>query len=487
VAIKGVPDDISAILARLGGHLDRRRKEHVSLLRYRDGGSPIPAAVSRARVTKAYRMLMPMAEAPWADLVVGSTMDRLEINGVNDPDNKQLADKAWGLWQENAMDNESKIAHDTILTDGRACALVWKEPGEDSAEIYLDSMATTIVEYAPGSRRRRTAAMRYWIDGTTPYANIYTDTGIYKFKGPPNSASPLGTQWERYQPEGDQEWPVTHELGEVPVVEIGINRRLKPGRYPFARGEYEHCLGLIDRINLLTFLGLVVAFWMGFPLRGVIGQRVLKDDNGDVIPPFDSTAGGIFQLENPEAKLGEFAAADRSNLSVFSELAQLAMITKTPRHYFPMEGGLVNLSADAIRASEGALHAKVANYQPQLGEGWIDVMRLQTKWEGDGVLSPRASIQWADKESRSLAERADAASKLKDILPGVAIAERIMGFSRDDWRGWQSETSGNAITNLMQQVANGSQPVTIQVGHSQPNGKGAPGLPTGQPDGKPTS
>jgi hypothetical protein len=138
-------------------------------------------------------------------------------------------------------------------------------------------------------------------------------------------------EWEK-RPVDGEDWPLANPLGVVPVVEIRVNPRLAPGNFPYARGEFAHCTGLIDRINLLTFLGLVVAFWMGFPLRGVIGDKirreVLVDDDGQPIvdaatgkqktralPPFDAQPDSVFQFENPEAKIAEFKAADRRNLA----------------------------------------------------------------------------------------------------------------------------------------------------------------------------
>ncbi len=92
-----------------------------------------------------------------------------------------------------------------------------------------------------------------------------------------------------------------------------------------------------------------------------------------------------------------------------------------------------NLSADAIRASEGGLHAKVTGHQASLGEGWEEVLRLAGRMLPEPVdLSPRASLQWADRESRSLAERADAAAKLATILPQQAIIEKVLGVSSDE-------------------------------------------------------
>lgn len=467
-------------VSRLSGRLDKQRAEHLKLDKYVEGRSPLPEAVVRAKVTRAYRMLMPMADAPWASLVVGSTQDRLEVTGITDTDSA-VADAAWGHWQDNSMDMESKVAHNAILTDGRAAALVWKEPGEDVPKISLDNMATMVVEHEEGSRRAKDGvrALRMWIDDESgrPFCNLFTRKEIFKFQGPKGMSGGLGTQWEPRQTmgaDGPEPWPLENPYDVLPVVEIGINRKLRSGPWPYARGEFAHCTGLIDRINLLTFLGLVVAFWMGFPLRGVVGERILKDDKGNIIPPFQASAPGLFQLENPNADIKEFAAADRKNLSVFAELAQLAMITRTPRHYFPMEGGMANLAADAIRASEGALHAKCSDYKPEAGEGWEQVMRLTCLEADNSALSPRAELQWRDSESRSLAERADAASKLKDVLPQVAIAELALNVTQDQWRRWQAESSGNAIANLINAAA---QPT--------PGGNGNGQVPAAEPSGQP--
>ena len=185
-----------------------------------------------------------------------------------------------------------------------------------------------------------------------PFATLYTPTAIYKFQGAEKGVhGPQGVTWEqRIVP--DEDWPVPNPFGVVPVVELPVNRRLKPGVWGYARGEFEHVLALIDRINLLTFLGLVVAFWMSFPLRVLIGERILRDDDDCPIPPFKIGSDQVVQLENPDAKIDSYPAADRSNLSIFEELDQLAALTKTPVTYFPHSGSISNLSADAIRGLE---------------------------------------------------------------------------------------------------------------------------------------
>jgi Phage portal protein, SPP1 Gp6-like len=464
-----VPPEVKRQLVKLSERLDKRASKHAVIDRYYEGSSPLPPAIIRAGVTKAYRMLMPVAEAPWGSLVVGSTQDRLEVSGIRTGD-QDLDDKAWGLWQDNEMDAESDIAHDAALVDGRAFAMVWPEDGVPA--ISLDNTATMIVQYREGSRRHRMAALRRWVDDDQyPFATLYRPDGIFKFQGPRYSSGRAGTQWQVRQPPADAEWPMPNASGVVPVVELAINRRLKPGTLAYARGDYEHCTGLIDRINLLTFLGLVVAFYLGFPLRGTIGEKVLRDDNGDPIAPFDSNAPGIFQLENPQAQIVEYKAADRKNLSIFAELDQLATITSTPRHYFPMDGGMSNLSADTIRASEGALHAKVTGYKKTLGQGWLGVTQLCGLMSKEKLEIPaRAEIRWKDHESRSLAERADAAVKLKDILPWQVIAERCLNATQDEIARWQAERSSDVLGQLVAEAAQ-APPVPATVGNGgQPAG-----------------
>jgi hypothetical protein len=434
-----IPNEVRSQLKTLLAELERRAQLHQKLDCSYEGDAPIPEAIVRARVTKSYRHLMPISGAPWGSLVVDSTQDRLEVSGIRSED-KHADELAWRLWQENFMDDEGSLAHQEALIDGRAFALVWREPGSSIPEVSIDNSATMAVMYREGSRRERIAALRWWVEDDGKQAlTLYTKDYVWKFVEPRTGGQDRGRiragdrWWERRETR-DEPWPLRNPYGVIPGVELAVNRRVKQGIFPLARGEYAHCLGLIDRIELLTFLGLVVAFWMGFPLRGIIGEKLLKDDDGNPIPPFDAHASGIAVLENPNAKPFEYEAADRKNLSIFAELDQLSSITKTPRHYFPTDKAFSNISADAIRASEGGLHAKVTKHKRSLGRGNWEIMRLLALMSDEELSLPaRATVEWQDHESRSMAERADAATKLASIgIPVPMVAERYLNFSQSD-------------------------------------------------------
>lgn len=465
-------DQLVVQVKRLSKKIDDRTRQHKKVLPYVEGPCPTPGAVQKARLTKVYEYLMPVSAAPWGSLIVDSKLDRLEVLGLRDTD-EEGAKRIWReVWQPNDMDAETKLGHSAALLDGRCFGTIW--PGKDGTpDISLDDCTQMVVEYKSGSRKYRTAALRRWKEGDRLYATLYRPEGVYKFQGPESGTSnPSSTEWEKREVP-DEEWPLKNPFGDkIPVVELAVNRKLKAGAFPYARGEFEHCLGLLDRINLLTFLGLIVAFWMGFPMRGVLGEtirrEVLKDDDGNPLvdangkektkqkPPFEVDPGSIFQMENPEAKLAEFKAADRKNLSIYDEFQQLAVITKTPRHYFPMEGTIANIATETIAAFEGAMIAAVSGDTATLGGGWEELCRLGgSVLKNPVVLSQQAEMRWKNPEFRTLAEVADAASKLKDALPWMAVAEYALNASQEEISRWSAMKASEAVTELLAQVKNG--------------------------------
>jgi hypothetical protein len=482
---------LQAMLDKLGSKLATRGSREAILDGYYSGAAPLPRAVIASKMTNAYAMLMSQATAPWGATVVDAVADRLEVTGIDSGD-KAVDQALWGLWQDSQVDAESKLVHSSALISGRAYGMVWPDPDDDDGrpEFSFDSSAQMIVQYEEGSRRERVAAMRYWNDDDdpddVPCATLYLPDGIYKFVGSAKGVhGPQGVTWEQRMVDGE-EWPVPNPFGVVPVVELPVNRRLKPGCYPYARGEFEHVLGLIDRINLLTFLGLVVAFSLGFPLRVLIGEKIIRDDDDNPLPPFTVGADQLAQLENPDAKIDQFTAADRSTLSIFAELDQLAALTKTPVTYFPSPGSISNLSADAIRGLESGLVAKIPKHKVSLGEGWEELLRVGGMQLDTPVeLSPRAELTWSDHENRSLAERADAASKLVNILPQAALLEYVLNLTAEQIARIQTQRAGDALSQLVAAAAaqKPGSPPSVGAGGGPPQTLTAPAAPTATQNG----
>lgn len=432
--------------------LDRRAAQFEKLEQYvSPGGCPIPEPIARAQVTQAYRMLMAFAQTNYAPLIVRSARSLLHPGGIRNGGSAETDQAAWGMWQANKLDAEARLAHDAILTHGRAFAIAW--PSTDGEPtITIEDPSTTIVEYVEGSRYVRAAGVRRWIgDDKRPHATLYRPDGVYKFSGPKNSSGSRGTQWEQRIVDGEP-WPLKPQVdGVVPVVEIATNRRLKATRYGYAEGDFENVLGLLDRINVLEFLRLVIAFTAGFPVRIVIGDKILKDDEGNDIAPFKLAVDTIAQLEDPNVKVEELKAADLKSFgeAIDRDTQTLSGLTSTPA-YFLRSVPIQNVSADAIRAADLPRVSKAEDHKLFLGEGWEEVLRTAGKLRREPLdIGDAASLVWLNRESRSLAERADAASKLKDLLPWQVVAELAFDATQDDLARWQSMVDADSLGQLV--------------------------------------
>lgn len=449
--------ELLAQLTSMSSELDRRARGAQRLDDYHDGNHPIPDVVIRSKATKAYRLILDLADTNWPQLIVDSVDERLEVQGISLGD-EELDKRAWDFWQTNGLDADSSLTHQSALTTARAFVIVWPSAGGGAPDITPEHASTCIVQYAPGSRRVRVAALRRWEDAGRWYATLYRPDGVYKFQSkrlPGTTNSYSRTDWERREVPGEV-WPLPNPFGPlVPVVEVAVNRDLRPSPYGRAFGEFERNVGHIDRINFATFSQIVAMTWSGFPLRALIGDPILRDDDGNPLAPFDVAADSLVQIENPDGKLMQLPEANLENYgkTIDRYVQQLAAITKTPPHY--LLGQLVNLSADAIRAAEAGLVSKVRRHQNRIGEAWEEVFRLSLIAAGQDVPASAqgAQIIWKDPESRSMAERADAAVKLKDILPWQALASKVLAATPQEIQAWSEQRGADALSALIAQPA----------------------------------
>jgi hypothetical protein len=87
-------------------------------------------------------------------------------------------------------------------------------------------------------------------------------------------------------------------------------------------------------------------------------------------------------------------------------------------------GQVVNVSGDALKAAETGLASKVKSKKREFGESWEHVMRLAFRVMGDARADEaKAETIWADSESRTVSELADAA--VKKASAGVPWRQRM--------------------------------------------------------------
>ena len=162
------------------------------------------------------------------------------------------------------------------------------------------------------------------------------------------------------------------------------------------------------------------------------GLEVIEDEDGNVVNPFASEAGRIWQSEDPETKFGQFDAArlDGYADALATLTQQIGALAGLPPHYLGLHGDQP-ASADAIRSSEASLVATCIARQRTFGAAWAEVARLVIAVR-DGVDPASVDVEtvWANAETRTPAQAADAASKLAQIgVPLTFLMDTTLGFS----------------------------------------------------------
>jgi hypothetical protein len=404
------------------------------------------------------------ARTNWAALVIDSPAERLGVDGFRFGEESGADDEANRIWQENSMDAESDLVHYGALSQRRSFVLV--EEGENGRPRLLHKSARQIaVAYDPHDPRKIAAGLYLYLDPWTgnARATVWTPDDFYELASNTGEVSfPMGVArldgWDMWAlpsgtpSEGKNPW------GEVPIVPF-VNRR---NRRTSGFAEHEDILSIQNRINTSVIQLMAAGRYGAFRQRWAAGLEVDEDPaTGQKIQPFKLDIKSLWTTDDAEVNFGEFAATDlRPYVAAVSAAVQdLAAISKTPPHY--LLGQVVNVSGDALKAAETGLASKVKAKKREFGESWERVMRLAFKILGDGrATEADAETIWADSESRTVSELADAA--VKKAAAGVPWRQRMedMQYTPQQIDRMEIDRAADALLQPNPDVPAGATPNT---------------------------
>lgn len=103
----------------------------------------------------------------WRDnfcpLIVNAISEHLRIQGFRMGPEEPADKDATAIWQYNSLDAEHNAAHIDALVGGVSHLVVWGDE-DDMPLISPESAEEVVVQYEPGSRRKRAAALKQYID-----------------------------------------------------------------------------------------------------------------------------------------------------------------------------------------------------------------------------------------------------------------------------------------------------------------------------------
>jgi len=359
----------------------------------------------------------------WARVVVHELDNRLDLRGFRIASDPELEARLWGWWKSADMEDETSPAHVEALVQGRAYIVVGPHPDDPSVPIWTVETGRCMHASIDPVTRDPVAAVRVY---------DYDDRGV------PQRAALYLPYETRYYGRSDRSggtWlrdSVYRHGVPSPLVAPMINRARVADRY--GRSEMDDIKPLMDAAcrTLMNLAGAQEL--MAVPQRWALGVSAedFLDSEGNPIPVWEAYLGRIWALENENAKVGQFTAADLRNFTTVVEhyMRQATVVSGLPAHYF----GFTTenpASAEAIASSESRLVKNAERKQALFGGAWRRAARLAVKLM-TGRDAPDLEVLWRNAATPTLAAQTDAVVKLKSagLIPTQAAWE-LMEFSPD--------------------------------------------------------
>ena len=341
----------------------------------------------------------------WCGVVADALVDKLEVIGLEFPSTdidssnpaasptNPLTDQIWDAFQHNDFNEQQQEIHEGAVVEGRSAVIVWPDP-ELGARIDWQPAQTVRVRYSDDDRRKPVLAVKRW---QTPSGeirvNVYTDRALFKFTetsnafggtrnpalNPTQATLPTSTSSHslRRREVSGESWPLLHNFGEVPVVEI---------YNPKGSSEIRDIIPQQDAMNFLLMAGLGMAEESVLPPRGFFtgasepaGGWKMGAGQFWVIPPILDADGRAIASSQ-----FEFGTGDLDQLRNFTDslLMHMAFTSRTPLRYFFQSdrGGRGDApSGESLLVTDEQLIGKVDKFTVRAGNAYYRLARLVGK------------------------------------------------------------------------------------------------------------
>lgn len=365
--------------------------------------------------------LRDLSETPWGGLIVTTIAQQLQAELVRSTEHDDV-DDVWLPWLRNRMPSRQRAIHRSALAYGYSYATVM--PGDLGSVIRGRSPRDMYAVYADAAVDEY--PMYYLIVNDNRYT-VVDEEATYTLvmeKG--------RLQFVTYD---------IHGVGVAPAVRYSNQIDLE-GRTP---GEVEPFIPVLRRINKTSYDRMLTQHFNSWKVRTATGIEKPAEGEADNIKML---------LRQQDILTGEtgvqFGTLDETSLEGFiaaweSDVEALAAVSQTPAH--ALTGKMINLSADAISEARAMLDLKANERKMGFGDSHVQTLRLAAHIEGreDDATDFTLRIQWADLESRSMSQAADALGKLSTMLgiPPEKLWDRIPTVTAEEAKSWMEYKKAN--------------------------------------------
>lgn len=393
--------------------LSAKQRPYTLLWNYYDGDQPLVYSADRLR--EVFRKLDAVFIQNWCSVVIDAASDRIDLQEIT-LESKEDTTRFAELWRATEMNLDSDDAHKCALVTGESYVIAWKT--EEGLEAYYNDSRLCHVFYEADNPRKKRFAAKWWRDEQDHYRLILYYEDRFEYYRSTNKAQNVSTH-QNFKKERDDAENVARE---IPVFHLRKERRANVS-------DLHNVIPLQDAINKLLADMMVQAEFGAFKQRYVISNA----DTGSL----KNSPNGIWDIPQTDqgshpAEVGEFSATElRNYYDAIDQLASsIAIITRTPKHYFLKQGG--DPSGEALIAMEAPLVKKVKTYIERFEPVWQDVARFILKLESKEIDKTKIAPVFANPET--IQPRTQSEIRGLNVSAGVPLYTtlRLEGWSNEE-------------------------------------------------------
>ena len=374
-------------------------------------------------------------------VVVDAVADKLAIVAWSAGEDGDALEPANAAWKAQRL----AAAHDVIVQEqlalGDAYLTVWETP-EGQPAWWPGSAETCAVRYDPNRPRVRELGAKVWCDGKRWRLTLYYPDRTERYATRNLNPNGIPSDPRDFQPWQDEGGPavVENPYGVVPLFHFA-NRA---GIGQLGHAEHDQAIPLQDALNKSVLDGLVGAEYHSLPQRWATGLELPTDPSTGEPKSPKSGPGTLLTVDVPEARFGEFGAANLEQLVGISESYRLeiARVTGTPAHRVQLSTGAWP-SGEALRVANAPLNAKVEDRQQHGSPEWASAMDLTLRiglTPADGGAWPI----WKPAQDIDPAEAVAIAESKRRVGVSQRQTLRELGYSEDEIDLMLEENAENA-------------------------------------------
>lgn len=361
--------------------LKEKRTHHDKRIDYYEGRQPLRWSTERLqRVFKETHVFV----QNWCSVVIDAAADRMMLERFNVAKNDSLSNRLDELLRSTGLDLDTEDLSRDALVFGESYVLAWKD---DEIEAYRqDPRAVHLWMEPEHPRRPRMGAKLFTDDDGLGHMVLYYADRLEYYR--------TTKKLEDLEAFKEGEWLVDEAAGGVAENPYGVVPLFCLQTNARAASDLDNAIPLQDVVNKTLSDLVTVAEYAAYPQRWMISNT---DDQGKL--PVDPQS--VLQVpaggpgEQP-VSLGSFPAADMGNFTSILDSMSLSMaiITRTPKHFFFAQGG--DPSGEALIAMEAPLNKKILRYEKRLGSDWARLAAFLLQLDGTAVEASQIEAVWDD-------------------------------------------------------------------------------------------